>query len=115
MASSAGGFKIDQDYVANLGTEWANMPNAIGQLKDYAAFNGGSPGDALQVAHFGTTPTAAGAGQAFITLMQNLDNSVAKAKDFADSVSKAFAASAKAASETEAENSLNIITSGQGA
>jgi hypothetical protein len=112
---ASGGFTMDHDYVARLGSDWANMPNALNQLHDYAAFNGGSPGDGIQAAHFGTTPTAQQAGQAFIALMQSLDESVAKASQFCDSVSKAFTSAAKAVSDAEAENSLNITSAGQGA
>lgn len=114
MASS-GGFKIDHDYVSNLGKQWSDLPNALDQMRTYSTFNGSPPGDPLQPPHFGGTPTAASAAQAFMTLMTNLATSVGKARDFTDSVSKAFTATAQASSDADAENSMNILTSGQGA
>jgi hypothetical protein len=115
MASSGDGFKMDHAYVAGLGQQWGNMPNALGQLHDYAAFNGGSPGDGLQAQHFGGTPNAQGAAAAFLGLMQSLDASVGKAKDYADAIAKAFTATARTTSERDAENAFDVNQSGQGA
>jgi hypothetical protein len=106
---------MDHSYVAGLGQQWSNMPNALGQLHDFAAFNGGSPGDALQAVHFGGTQNGQGAGAAFLSLMQTLDASVGKAKDYTDAVAKAFTATAQATSEQDAENSFSVSKSGQGA
>jgi hypothetical protein len=109
------GFKIDDQYVASLGQQWANMPNALKQFQDYAAFNGGSPGDPLQAAHFGGTPSAAGAAKAFIGLMQTLDASIAKAGTYSQAMSTAFTNSAKSSKETDADNAFGVNAAGKGA
>jgi hypothetical protein len=115
MASKGDGFTMDHAYVASLGQQWGNMPNALGQLHDYAAFNGGGSGDGLQAQHFGGTQNAAAAAAAFFGLMQSLDTSVGKAKDYTDAIAKAFTATAQTTSERDAENAFSVNKAGQGA
>jgi hypothetical protein len=111
-------FKIDDNFVAGLGKQWGNLSDALGRLKDYAAFNGGSSGssgDGLTATHFGGTSNAASAAQVFLTTMQGLDASVGKAKDYATAVGQAFTASAQSTKETDADNAFGVTKSGQGA
>jgi hypothetical protein len=105
---------MDHQEIQALGKRWQNVPAALGKLKGYAAFNGGSPGDGLKPEHFGGTDKAEGAAKTFLGLMNNLDKSVGTAQQYADSLAKALIASAEATSETEAENRVGLDKSGRG-
>ena len=111
----SGKFKIDDAYVGDQGQQWSNMPNAIKQFADYAAFNGGSPGDGLKDTDFGQTPNAANAAKTFLGLMQALDKSLAKVGDYCQAMSTAFTNSAKSTSETDSDNAMHVTKSGKGA
>lgn len=112
--ASGGGMEMDHQEISALGNRWQNVPKALNQLKQYGAFHGGSPGDGLKEEHFGGTAKAAGAAKAFLGLMNNVDKSVGTAEKYADSVASALVASAKATSETEAENTVGLNKSGGG-
>lgn len=106
--------EMDHEVIRGMGQDWQNMPHAMKQLKAYAAFDGGSPGDGLTPEHFGGTAKAAGAAHAFLGLMQDLDKSLGKAQSYTDAVATALVASAKATTGTDVNNALDLGESGKG-
>lgn len=113
--ASGGGMEMDHQEITALGNRWkGNVPSALKQLTKYGPYHEDSSGGRLAEKHFGGTAKAAAAATAFESLMSDLDTSVGTAAQYADSVAEALVASAKATTETEAENTIGLNESGGG-